>query len=176
VQAEYYESNSRAGGLPDFFICMVDTQEKDGRVYELAILYSPMLTEETLLASYGDLKALLEKHGASFISEEMPKMMELAYEMSRIIDNKKTWFSTAYFGWVKFETEPSEIAAFEEILARNEQVIRFMTIKTIRESTMSSKKVHREYRKRDDKAEGEPAAAPISKEEVDKQIDALIAE
>lgn len=156
---------------------MVDTQDKDGRVYELAVLFSPMLTEETLLASYGDLKALLEKHGASFISEETPKVLELAYEMSRIIDNKKTWFSSAYFGWVKFETEPAEIAPLEEILARNEQIIRFMTIKTTRENTMSSKKVHREYRKREgDKVEGAVPAPEINKEEVDKQIDALVAE
>ena len=156
---------------------MADTQEKEGRIYELAYLFVPTLTEESVAASFGNLKGLLETHGASFITEEMPKMMELAYEMSRIIENKKTWFDTAYFGWVKFEIEPSEIAAIEEALARNEEIIRFMTIKTVRESTMSSKKVHREYKKRvATKGEGEEAGPEMTKEEVDKQIDALVTE
>ncbi len=158
---------------------MAETQEKDGRIYELAYLYVPLLTEETVAASYGNLKALLEKHGAQFIGEETPKMIELAYQMSRIIENKKTWFDNAYFGWVKFEIEPTEIALIEEVLKRDEQIIRYMTLKTVRESTMASKKPMREYRKRTgDKVEGgeEAPAAPMNKEEVDKQIDALVTE
>ena len=158
----------------------MEEQNIEGRVYELAYLFVPLLAEETVSTAFGDLKGLLEKHGATFIGEEMPKMMELAYQMSRIIDNKKTWFDNAYFGWIKFEIDPSQIKEVEEILARNEQIIRFMTIKTVRENTVASKKVHREYRKRD-KVEGEAGeetapAAPINKEEVDKQIDALVTE
>jgi ribosomal protein S6 len=158
---------------------MAETQEKDGRVYELAYLFIPLLAEETVMASFGNLKALLEKHGATFIAEETPKMMELAYQMSRIIENKKTWFDNAYFGWIKFEIEPSAIAEIEEVLKRDEQIIRYMTLKTVRESTMASKKPMREYRKRtSEKSEGgeEIPAAPMNKEEVDKQIDALITE
>lgn len=169
---------SRSGGLPDFFVIMSTTNEKDARVYELAYLFVPLLTEETVAASYGNLKALLEKHGATFITEEMPKMIELAYEMSRTIENKKTWFDNGYFGWVKFEIDPSEIALVEEVLKRDEQIIRYMVLKTVRENTLSSKKPMREYRKRSaEKTEGvEEAQAPMSKEEVDKQIDALVTE
>ena len=156
---------------------MPETQEKEGRIYELAYLFVPTLTEESVAAAFGNLKGLLENHGAAFISEEMPKLTELAYQMSRIIENKKTWFDTAYFGWIKFEMEPSEIAGIEETLSRDETIVRFMTIKTVRESTMSSKKVHREYKKRTTTpAEGEEAAVPMNKEEVDKQIDALVTE
>jgi ribosomal protein S6 len=156
---------------------MSETQEKDGRIYELAYLFVPTMTDESVAAAFGNLKALLENHGASFISEEMPKLTELAYQMSRIIENKKTWFDTAYFGWIKFEMDPSEVAAIEETLARNEEIIRFMTIKTVRESTMSSKKVHREYKKRTaSTTEGGEPTVPMNKEEVDKQIDALVTE
>lgn len=159
---------------------MAEIQEKDSRVYELAYLFIPLLAEETLAVSYGNLKALLEKHGATFITEESPKMIELAYQMSRIIENKKTWFDNAYFGWVKFEIEPTAIAEIEEVLKRDEQIIRYMTLKTVRENTIASKKPVREYRKRtSEKSEegGEVAPAPeMNKEEVDKQIDALVTE
>lgn len=156
---------------------MANTQDKDARVYELAYLFVPLLTEETVAASFGNLKALLEKHGATFINEEMPKMIELAYQMSRIIENKKTWFDNGYFGWLKFEIDPSAIALIEETLKRDEQLIRFMTLKTVRENTMANKKPMREYRKRGvEKTEGAPDAVPMNKEEVDKQIDALVTE
>lgn len=157
-----------------------EIQEKDGRIYELAYLFIPLLAEETLAVSYGNLKALLEKHGATFITEEAPKMIELAYQMSRIIENKKTWFDNAYFGWVKFEIEPSAIAEIEEVLKRDEQIIRYMTLKTVRDNTIASKKPIREYRKRSpEKSEEEGDATPapeMNKEEVDKQIDALVTE
>ncbi len=156
---------------------MAEKQEKDSRVYELAYLFVPLLTEETVAASFGNLKALLEKHGATFIGEEMPKMMDLAYQMSRIIENKKTWFDNGYFGWIKFEIDPSELAAIEEVLKRDEQIIRYMTLKTVRENTMASKKPLREYRKRTaEKSESGEPAPEMNKEEVDKQIDALVTE
>ncbi len=161
---------------------MSETQENDGRVYELAYLFVPTLAEETVSASFGNLKALLGEHGASFISEELPKMMDLAYRMNRTIDNKKTWFENAYFGWIKFEIDPSEIATIEGKLKRDEQIIRFMTLKTVKENTIASKKPHREYRRKTEgkSAEGEAGesvpAPEINKEEVDKQIDALVAE
>jgi ribosomal protein S6 len=156
---------------------MAETHEKDARVYELAYLFVPLLTEETVAASFGNLKALLEKHGAQFISEEMPKMMDLAYQMSRIIENKKTWFDNGYFGWVKFEIDPSAIAEIEEVLKRDEQYIRYMVVKTVRENTMAAKKPLREYRKRSsEKTEAGEAPVEMNKEEVDKQIDALVTE
>ncbi len=166
------------------FFIMSETQENEGRVYELAYLFVPTLAEETVTESFGNLKALLGEHGAAFVSEEMPKMMDLAYRMSRTIDNKKTWFDNAYFGWIKFEMDPAEIAVVEGKLKRDEQIIRFLTLKTVRENTIASKKPHREYRRKTETKEagvegeaGETVPAPeINKEEVDKQIDALIAE
>ncbi len=151
--------------------------EKDTRVYELAYLFVPTITEESITGKFGDLKALLEKNGATFIAEEMPKMMELAYEMSRTIANKKTWFASAYFGWVKFDLEPASLEAIEEVLKRDEEVIRYMVLKTVRENTIAQKRtMSRPPRMRETtSAEGE-VAAPVNPEEIDKQIDALVTE
>lgn len=155
-----------------------ETQEKGGRIYELAYHFVPTIAEESVAATLGTLKAMLEENGAEFINVETPKMMELAYEMSRTIDNKKTWFDHAYFGWIKFEIDPANLKAVEEKLERDETIIRYMIIKTVRENTIASRKVHREYRKRTDVKAVDENGAPveINKEEVDKQIDAMIAE
>lgn len=154
--------------------------EKDTRVYELAYLFVPTIAEDKIAAKFGDVKALLEKGGAAFISEDMPKMIELAYEMNRTIDNKKTWFASAYFGWIKFELEPAQLASFEEVLKRDEEVLRYMIIKTVRENTIASKRtMSRPPRMRENSEEApavvsdEPTATP---EEIDEQIDALVTE
>jgi len=156
---------------------MEDIEKTDGRVYELAYLFVPTIDESTIAGRFGDLKALLEKSGAVFVSEEMPKMIDLAYEMSRVITNKKTYFNNAYFGWVKFELDPANIEGLKPTLDRNEEIIRYMIVKTVRENTIASKKPLSQsgYRKRaPEKKEGEEEATPLSAEEIDREIDALV--
>lgn len=156
-------------------------EKSTARIYELAYLFVPTLEEEKATQVFGDLKNLLETKGAQCISEEMPRVIELMYEMSRIIENKKTWFSTAYFGWIKFETEPGTLKDIEEVLARDEQLIRYMIIKTVRENTLVSKKFPKEgVRKHttapDATEKPEEPVTPLTPEEIDSEIDALAIE
>jgi len=67
-------------------------------------------------------------------------MTELAYEMSRSIHNKKQKFSYGYFGWVKFECTTSQAEVIKDMLDKNEKIIRYLLIKTIRESTLSPRR------------------------------------
>ncbi len=158
---------------------MEDIEKTDARVYELAYLFVPTIDEAAILGRFGDLKALIEKEGGTFVSEDMPKMIELAYEMSRVITNKKTYFTNAYFGWIKFELDPSKVEALKPVLDRNEEIIRYMILKTVRENTIASKKPIGQgmYKKRvSDKKEPGVSETPLSVEEIDKEIDAMIEE
>lgn len=146
-----------------------------GNIYELSFLFVPTITEEEIAGRFADLKTLLEKAGAVFIAEDMPRSMELAYQMSRTIANKKTWFDRAYFGWVKFELVPEKVDEFKPVLARNEEIIRFLVIRTVRESTLAVKRVMGARRPVARKAD-EPARELTSeeKEKIDAEIDALV--
>lgn len=146
-----------------------------GNIYEIAFLYVPTITEEEIAGRFGDAKALLEKEGAVFISEDMPRATPLAYEMSRTIANKKTWFDHAYFGWVKFELDPAKVAEVKNVLARNEEIIRFMIVRTVRENTIASKKPMG-LRRRIEQRKDEPARELTSeeKQKIDAEIDALV--
>jgi ribosomal protein S6 len=153
---------------------MAETHEKDARVYELAYLFVPLLTEETVAASFGNLKALLEKHGAQFISEEMPKMMDLAYQMSRIIENKKTWFDNGYFGWVKFSATEEAVLEIKKAIDLSEKVLRHLLITTVAENTLYGAKlapVEKAPTLSTDKVEEK---AEVSQEDLDKSIDKLV--
>ncbi len=169
----------------------MEETKMDGRIYELAYLFVPTLEETQAMSRFSELKTMLSDMGAEVISEDIPRLMDLAYEMHRTIANKKTWFDTAYFGWIKFELDPSQVVTIDEKLARDETVLRFMVIKTVRENTFTAKKpftTRRRTEKKDGEEDGvvvedtatdtvEPAAEePIAPEELDKQIDALITE
>lgn len=145
-------------------------------VYEVGYLMVPSIPEENLGAEVTKFKDSLGEMGAVFISDEYPKMMELAYEMTRSITNKKQKFSYGYFGWVKFETTTSNAKAIKEFLDKNETFIRYLMIKTVRENTMSLKKVYSKggdssKRRQSPKTEAE---VPVNEEIIDKEIEALV--
>ena len=153
-------------------------EETAGRVYELGYLLVPTIPEEDLSISYGNMKELVRSFGAQIISDEMPKFIPLAYTMQKVVSNVRNKFNTAYFGWIKFTTEPEKVLELKKRLDLDSIVIRFLIMKTVKENTIASKRFVRgegEYRRPLVKKTENEAAVPINKEAVDKEIDALVA-
>ena len=152
-------------------------KEPKMQVYEVGYIVVPTVAEELLGGEVTALKDMLTSNGASFIADEYPKMMELAYEMSRAIANKKQKFTNGYFGWVKFEMSREGIVAAKAELDKNESVIRLLIIKNVRESTMSPKRTYtKEGVKRKVATKSDEPAEAINEETIDKDIDALVLE
>ena len=161
---------------------MVNTSENTEinlRVYELGYLLVPTISEENMPGVYSNLKDLVVSLGGEMISDEMPKMISLAYTMLKVTQNIRNKFDSAYFGWVKFEINPEKVLELKKKLDIDPNFIRFLILKTVRENTIAAKRfIHKDSRKKIlvAKKEGEnETAAPIDKEEIDKEIDAMIA-
>jgi len=155
--------------------------ETDPRVYEVGYLLVPTISEEDVSVQYGNLKNLVSTLGGQVISDEMPVMIPLAYPMLKVVSNVRNKFDKAYFGWTKFYLDPKQAATLKKKLDQDPNIIRFLIIKTVKENTIASKRfVQREggIRRKapgvgeTKKEEGE--ATPINKEEIDKEIDALV--
>lgn len=150
----------------------------NSRVYEIGYLLVPTIDEVDLPVAYGNLKELVSTEGGAVISDDMPKMIQLAYTMVKVVANVRNKFNTAYFGWIKFTMDADKIASLKEKLDLDPNIIRFLLIKTVKENTIAAKRFVRSDMHRRPKMqrsdEGEPAA-PINKEEIDKEIDALVA-
>jgi len=146
-------------------------------VYEIGYLLVPNIAEENLGEEVVGLKDSLIGLGAVMISDEYPKMMELAYEMSRSIANKKQKFTYGYFGWFKFDATAENIVAIKEMLDKNEKLIRFLLIKTVRENTISQRRVYGKSdssrRRVTPKVE---ESVPLNEETIDQEIEALVVE
>lgn len=152
---------------------------EENRVYELGYLLVSTLTEESVPAEYGNLKELIGSLGGEIIADEMPRMTTLAYTMIKVSKNQRIKFDNAYFGWIKFTLGAEKVEELKNKLSLNENLIRFLILKTVRENTIASKKFsYKElgrkktlHQKRDISSE----PVEINKEEIDKEIDALVA-
>jgi ribosomal protein S6 len=150
--------------------------DSEGNVYELGFLLVPSITEAGLAEAFGSVKELILSKGAVAISEEFPKLLTLAYTMEKTLNNKIERFTEGYFGWIKFEMEGSEAQALESTLRLREDVIRHLLIKTVRENTIASKRAFGIRRRPGSKDEvKEKGTAPeMSKEQIDREIEALV--
>jgi ribosomal protein S6 len=160
----------------------------DSRVYELAYHVVPTLDEAGLSAQVDAIRARIEKTGGTILSEQWPQTMQLAYPLSRTISRTHQTFQRASFGWIVFEAMPKVAHAIKEALRADEQIIRFFVVKTVRDAEPvrhPAQASHTEARPAEEALERTPEAkmkaeekaepaVPMSKEEMDAEIEKLI--
>lgn len=112
----------------------------DSRVYEISFIFDNKLDEETALEKSNAIKQSIATLGGSFISEEAPYMRELAYEMTRVVNNVNVRFSVGYFGWIKFTLDGAKVKELEKSLKLDEQVVRYLVVTTVAENTVYTKR------------------------------------
>ncbi len=141
------------------------------RVYELGYHLLPTVDEGNLEKEREALVAIITQFGGTVISEEMPALINLAYDMDKVINNKRNTFSQAYFGWIKFYLNPDWIVEFEEDVSAVENILRYLVIKTIPENTIVSEvpyKLAKSSKKQveddEEELEGDDVERPIADE------------
>ena len=112
----------------------------DNRVYEISFIFDNNIDEEAALKKADVLKQSIATLGGSFISEEVPYMRELAYEMIRVQNNVNVRFNEGYFGWIKFELSGDKVKELEKNIKLDEQVVRYLVVTTVRENTVYTKR------------------------------------
>lgn len=146
------------------------TDPQDVRIYEVGYLLTPTISEGDINEEVARIKSAIEERGGIFISEDMPRIKTLAYPFSKLVGSKRDKFQQAYFGWIKFELPYKETTALTAALNENPHIIRFVLVKTVRESTLVSLKPTI-TRKTD-----MPKKGVMSEEEIEKSIEKLVSE
>ncbi len=139
-------------------------REERLKVYELGFHFVPTLSEDDVTVKFSELKSFVEKLGGEFISEDAPKPINLAYDISKTVKAVKKWYKNAYFGWIKFTLVPDEIEALEKQVKEFEPVLRYLLISTVRENTMAEEARERSGRN------GRTDASEDSSEETEKAL------
>ena len=111
-------------------------EESGERVYELGFHLLPTIAETEVPVQFSQLKSTIEKQGGTFISEGAPRLIKLAYSMSKTIKAEKMHYTNAYFGWVKFTLDPEKLEAVEKDIKAFDPMLRYLVVKTVAENTM----------------------------------------
>ena len=104
-------------------IAQDEADEAETQVYEVGFHIVPSVEEGDLASEVDSIKSLIEKNGGVFISEEFPKLIDLAYTIVKGIEGKKERFDTAYFGWIKFIMHPSAIESLKKVIDSNNNIL-----------------------------------------------------
>lgn len=156
----------------------IEAIPNDPKIYEVGFHIVPIVGDDGLGARVTAIRDVIESKGGHVIADEYPKHMDLTYPMTKVASNKRSLYASAYFGWIKFEVDPSKVKAIESELKADDFVLRFILVGTVRENTMAPKKVLQAKRAEDGapKADSTPAAdkPQLSEEELDKTIEDLV--
>jgi ribosomal protein S6 len=148
------------------------------RIYELGFHFVPTISEDDAAVQFSHLKSIIEKKAGTFISEDAPRLINLAYELTKTTKAVKQHYNSAYFGWVKFEIEPEAIADLEKEIKLFEPVLRYLLIATVRESTLAPIAPKEGKKSGKDTEGGEatetPAVPAVDEAKIDKSIDDLV--
>jgi ribosomal protein S6 len=113
----------------------------EGKVYEISYILDNRLDESRAAEKAEAFKKDIASLEGSFISEETPYVRELSYEMTRVVNNVNVRFTEGYFGWVKFEMIPSKVEELNKKLKLDEEVVRFLVLKTVKGNDIFTKDI-----------------------------------
>lgn len=157
-----------------------DAQETAGAVYEVSYLLLPSISTEQIEGKAKSIKDALSSIGAEIIFDENPVLIDLAYSMVKIVGTTRHKVTSGYFGWVKFAVEKEKQDLVKKYFDANDEVIRHLIIKTVRENTLlnGKMKLQKEERSKRIDEENADSISEIPKEtvpeEIDKSIDDLV--
>lgn len=155
-------------------------QEEGIRVYEVGYHILSTVKEEDVEGVVLEIRKEIEKIGGSLIAEGAPQGMKLAYAMTVNKGGKNVHYERAYFGWIKFECDASNIITLDEMLRANDDVLRYIIFKTVREDTrmVARPRMLREVKRTDTitstpkkGAEDEKAGEEVSEKDLDKALE-----
>ncbi|SFZ98782.1 SSU ribosomal protein S6p [hydrothermal vent metagenome] len=92
--------------------------------YETLFVVKPTLTDEETAAQIAKIKNVLEKEGAELVATDDMGMRKLAYPVEK---NNRGYYTVLYF-----KSEGSVIHELERNLKINEDVIKFLTVKYVK--------------------------------------------
>ena len=110
--------------------------------YETVFILTPVLSDEQMKETVAKFKNLLTEKGAEIVNEEAGGLKKMAYAIQ-----KK---STGFYCLLEFKAEPEVVKTLEIGYRRDENVIRFMTVKLDKYAAEYAVKRRNKYAKKEE--------------------------
>jgi len=151
-------------------------------VYEVSYLLLPSLAVEQVPAKASSFKEMVSKAGGELISDEDAVLIDLAYPMTKVVSTVRHKVNKAYFGWIKFgiplesEADTKGIEAVKKGFDTDNDVLRHLIIKTVRENTLINGKMKlvKEEKMRIDNDAEEVVADAVEDVVVEEKVEEVV--
>ena len=104
-------------------------EERELESYELAFHVLPTVAEGEVSTVFQSLKDIIKKHDGELTIEEAPARFDLAYEIIKYLEGRNRKFTSAYFGWVRFNVDPSKVEEINQEVEAKTELLRHLLIK-----------------------------------------------
>ena len=111
---------------------VTSNEEQELQSYEFAFHILPTIAEGEVQGVFDAIKAHITKAGGVIALEEAPQRFDLAYEIVKYLEGKNRKFSSAYFGWVRFQLDAQSLAHLTEEMDGVKELLRYLLIKLTR--------------------------------------------
>ena len=103
--------------------------ERELAAYELAFHVLPTVAEGEVEGVFTTLKEVITKAGGTLLAEEAPERFDLAYEIDKYLEGRNRKFSSAYFGWIRFQLDPQALDSLSESVEATKELLRYLLIR-----------------------------------------------
>ena len=142
------------------------------RVYELGFHLDPEVPSEEIKKIYQEIRTGISKAG-SIVAEGEPTKIPLAYTIFRSEQTGRRDFDSAYFCWIAYEADGAGHDATLAAIGAESRVVRFIDLRTTKESAKHSAEMAEIYAKMpSDAAENETDSADVELENALKEVEA----
>lgn len=108
------------------------TTDDERQSYEFAFHILPTVPEGEVPAVFENLKKMVATAGGDVFDEEAPERFELAYEIVKHLEGRNRKFTSAYFGWIRFNAPAAAAPALAEEVAAQSNILRHLIIRLTR--------------------------------------------
>lgn len=147
----------------------IESKTDTSKFYELGFILVPSLSVDDVQGEVKKITDLFVNAGGEMISGEAPVLIDLAYEMVKVIHAHREKCTQGYFGWMKFEIETEKIQEIKKALDLSETILRYLLITTVAENTLLNGKMNLVHG--DDK--GKKFDEELAEDDEDVKIDTL---
>jgi len=113
--------------------------------YEFAFHVLPTVAEGEVATIFDEIKARIAAAG-EITGEEAPERVDLAYPVVKHLEGKNRKFTSAYFGWVRFQTGSEALGQLAEELSEVSSVLRHLLIKLTRQEEAHPFRYHENHK------------------------------
>ena len=117
------------------------TINESSKLYELGFHIVGTIDSNKVASVIDEIKSLIINHHGDIVCEGEVREMTLAYTMVKHVAGVNKKYNQSLFDWIKFTMNPEDVVKLKTAVDSNENIIRFIIIKTVNDDNHSTSKM-----------------------------------